>query len=240
MSDLSQITAVILAGGLGTRLRQVVPDHPKVMVEINGQPFVYYLLDQLVETEIERVIISTGYKAEIIEKNIGPFYKDKQINYSREEEPLGTGGALKLATQTVDSKWCLVMNGDSYTKFDPILLLMNHKNSDANITIVIKKVEDSSRYGSIEMNAEHEIVCFKEKESAGGPGLMNAGVYLIEMGILDKIPNKTPCSLEYDFFPSMIGKGIYGFEIDSKFIDIGTPKSYAQAEKFFGGKTLSA
>ena len=224
---------MILAGGLGTRLRKVVPDRPKVMVEINGQPFVYYLLDQLAEAEISQAIISTGYKAKLIEEIIGFSYKGMQIKYSREDSPLGTGGALKLAGQTVDSKWCLVMNGDSYTKFDPILLLMNHKKSDANITIVIKEVDNSSRYGTIEMNAEHEIVQFREKGPAGGPGLMNAGIYLVEMGILEKIPDKTPCSLEYDFFPTIVGKGIYGYETEGKFIDIGTPKSYAKAEMFF-------
>ena len=240
MSNFSQVSAIILAGGLGTRLRGVAPGLPKVMAEINGKPFITYLLDQLAEAEIERVIISTGYIAEIIEETVGSSYKEIQINYSREESPLGTGGALKLAGQTVDSKWCLVMNGDSYTKFDPILLLMNHKKSDASITIVIKKIEDCSRYGSIEMNAEHEIVQFREKGSAAGPGLMNAGVYLMEMGILDKIPDKTPCSLEYDFFPTVIGKGIYGYEAEGKFIDIGTPESYAKAEAFFEQKPVSA
>ena len=240
MSDLSHVSAVVLAGGLGTRLRKVVPDRPKVMVEINGQPFVYYLLDQLAEAEIAQVIISTGYKAELIEEIIGSSYKGMQINYSREESPLGTGGALKLAGQTVDTKWCLVMNGDSYMKVDPILLLMNHKKLDASITIVIKKIEDCSRYGAIEMNEGHEIVQFREKGSAGGPGLMNAGVYLVEMDILEKIPDKTPCSLEYDFFPTIIGKGIYGYEAEGKFIDIGTPESYAKAETFFEQKPVSA
>ena len=125
MSDLSQITAVILAGGLGKRLREVVPDIPKVMAEINGKPFITYLLDQLAEVFIERVIISTGYKAEIIEEIVGTSYKDIQIDYSREGSPLGTGGALRLASQAVATKHCLVMNGDCYTEFNLNSLLLS-------------------------------------------------------------------------------------------------------------------
>ena len=240
MSDLSRVTAVILAGGMGTRLRKVVSDRPKVMAEINGKPFITFLLDQLVDASIEKIVISTGYMGHLIEETVGSSYKRLQVDYSPEEIPLGTAGALKLAGQAVDTEQCLVMNGDSYTKFDPLLLLMNHKKSDASITIVIKKVEDSSLYGVIEMNAEHEIVQFREKGSAGGSGLINAGVYLIETGILEKIPDKTPCSLEYDFFPVMIGKDVYGYEAEGKFIDIGTPESYVQAEKFFECKPVSA
>ena len=163
MSDLSQVTAVILAGGLGTRLRKVVSDRPKVMAEINGKPFLYYLFDQLMDACIEKIIISTGYMGHLIEETVGSSYKKLQVDYSPEEIPLGTAGALKLAGQAVDTEQCLVMNGDSYTKFDPLLLLMNHKKSDANITIVIKKVEDSSRYGTIQMNEQNKIIKFMEK-----------------------------------------------------------------------------
>ena len=238
MSDLSQITAVILAGGLGTRLQAVVSDRPKVMAEINGKPFIAYLLDQLVVAGIGRVIISTGYMADILEYTFGTRYNDLHIDYSREETPLGTAGALKLAGQAVDTEQCLVMNGDSYTKFDPLLLLMNHKKTDANITIVIKKVEDSSRYGTIQMNEQNEINKFMEKELRTGAGLINTGVYIMKTSALQKIPRKTPYSLEYDFFPAMIGKNIYGFETEGNFIDIGTPESYAKAEAFFDQKSI--
>ena len=123
MSDLSQVIAVILVGGLGTRLRKVVSDRPKVMAEINGKPFLYYLLDQLVDASIEKIVISTGYMGHLIEETVGSSYKKLQVDYSPEEIPLGTAGALKLSGQAVDTEQCLVMNGDSYTKFDPILLL---------------------------------------------------------------------------------------------------------------------
>ena len=237
MSDFSQVSAIILAGGLGTRLRTVVSDRPKVMGGINGNPFLYYLLDQLVEASMEKVVISTGYMGHVIEKTVGSSYKSLHVDYSPEEKPLGTAGALKLAGQAVDTELCLVMNGDSYMDFDPGSLLMAHKQKKAKITLLVKAFDDISRFGTIQMNGENEIVQFMEKGSSTGTGLINAGVYLIKTSAFQKIPDKIPCSLEYDYFPSMIGKGIYGYETDGRFIDIGTPESYSQAEKFFGRKS---
>jgi NDP-sugar pyrophosphorylase family protein len=233
MSDLSQVTAVILAGGQGTRLREVVTDRPKAMAEINGQPFVYYLLDQLAEENVDRVIISTGYMAKEIKETVGSSYKGLVIDCSSEEKPLGTGGALKLVGQVIGTKYCLVMNGDSFTEFDCVSILMNHIKSNASITMVVKLVEDSSRYGTIHMNEQNKIIQFIEKGGIAGQGLINTGVYLMNTLVLQEISDKIPCSLEYDFFPSMIGKGICGNETEGKFIDIGTPKSYAKAAAFF-------
>ena len=234
MSDLSRVTAVILAGGMGTRLRQVVSDRPKVMAEINGKPFLYYVLDQLADVDIKRVVISTGYMADKIEEVIGFSYKGLKVDYSWEESPLGTGGALKLARQSISTKYCLVMNGDSYTEYDPVSLFMTHKQKNANITILVKAVGDTTRFGTNQMNKQNEIIKFMEKGSNKGPGLINAGVYVMNTSTIHKIPKKTPCSLEYDFFPKMVGKAICGFDTKGKFIDIGTPKSYSKAEKFFG------
>ena len=233
MSDISQVTAVILAGGLGTRLQAVVSDRPKVMAEINGKPFIAYLLDQLVAAGIGRVIISTGYMADILEDTFGTRYNDLHVDYSQEETPLGTAGALKLAEQIVDSEYCLVMNGDSYTEFDAISLFISHKQKNANITILVKAVSNTSHFGTIQMNKQNEIIKFMEKESSTNIGLINTGIYIMKTSTLQKIPNKTPCSLEYNFFPAMIGKNIYGNETEGNFIDIGTPESYAQAEAFF-------
>jgi len=239
MSDLSRITAVILAGGLGTRLRQAVSDRPKVMAEIKGKPFLYYLLDQLADTGIERVIISTGYMADTVEDIMGTSYKSLHVDYSKEKTPLGTAGALKLVEQSLDMDQCLVMNGDSYTEFDPSSLLVSHKQQNANITLLVKAVDDTSRFGTIQMNEHNAILQFMEKGSSTGAGLINAGIYIIKTSALQKIPGKIPYSLEYDFFPDMIGKNIYGFETNGNFIDIGTPESYAKAEEFFDQKPVS-
>ena len=234
MSDLSWVTAIILAGGLGKRLRTVVSDRSKVLAEVDGKPFLYHLLDQLAGTGIGQVIISTGYLARSIEQVLGPSCRGLKLKYSREDTSLGTAGALKQAREIIDSPRCLVMNGDSFVEFDPISMLLFHIDMGAEITILVKKVDDTKRYGAIEMNAKHEIIRFKEKESARGLDLMNAGVYFMETSALEIIPDKTPCSLEYDFFPTMSGKGLYGCKTEGRFIDIGTPESYAQAEKFFG------
>ena len=233
MSDLSRVTAVILAGGLGTRLRKAVSNQPKVMAEINGKPFLYYVLDQLAEIDIKRVVISTGYMADKIEEIIGFSYKDLKVDYSWEESPLGTGGALKLAGQSISTKYCLVMNGDSYTEFDAISLFLTCKQKNASIVLLVKLVSDTSRFGTIQMNEQNEIVKFVEKEDSTGAGFINAGVYIMKTSAIQKIPDKTPCSLEYNFFPSMLGKNIYGHKTKGNFIDIGTPESYAQAEAFF-------
>jgi len=237
MFDLSRVTAVILAGGMGTRLRQVVSDRPKVIAEINGKPFITYLLDQLANAGLHQVIISTGYMASLIEETIGFSYKGLQVDYSREETPLGTAGALKLAEQIVDAEYCLVMNGDSYTEFDAISLFMSGKQKNVSIVLLVKMVSDTFRFGTIQMNEQNEIVRFVEKGETTGSGLINAGVYIMKTSALQKIPDKAPCSLEYDFFPAMIGKNIYGYEAEGRFIDIGTPESYSQAEKFFGSKS---
>ena len=237
MSNFQKVTGVILAGGMGTRLRQVISDRPKVMAEIKGKPFIAYLLDQLVEANIERVIISTGYMGSLIEESIGFSYKGLQVDYSREETPLGTAGALKLAEKIVDAEYCLVMNGDSYTEFEAISLFMSCKQKNANITILVKTVDDTTHFGTIQMNEQNVINKFMEKKLRKGTGLINAGVYIMKTSVLQKIPDKAPCSLEYDFIPAMIGKNIYGYVADGKFIDIGTPESYSHAEKFFGSKS---
>jgi len=233
MSDLSRITAVILAGGMGTRLQNIVSDRPKVMAEINGRPFITYLLDQLVDVGINQVFISTGYMARLIKETIGFSYKGLQVEYSREKTPLGTAGALKLAEQIVDAEYCLVMNGDSYTEFDAISLFISHKQKNANITILVKAVSNTSHFGTIQMNKQNEIIRFMEKGSSTNIGLINTGIYIMKTSTLQKIPNKTPCSLEYNFFPAMIGKNIYGNETEGNFIDIGTPDSYLLANSFF-------
>ena len=239
MSDLSNVTAVILAGGLGTRLRRVVSDRPKVMAEINGRPFLSHLLDQLAKAGIGRVVISTGYMAAHIEEHFGLKHKGLLVDYSREGPPLGTGGALKLAGHMLDTKYCLVMNGDSYAEFDLVSLLASHEELGAKITLVVKAVVDSSRYGTVRMGEDNTIKAFTEKSGATEGGLINVGIYLINTTELQEIPDDKPCSLEYDFFPSMRGKGLYGCEISGRFIDIGTPKSYVLAEKFFREPTCT-
>jgi len=165
-----------------------------------------------------------------IEEVIGYTYRGLQLDYSREKIPLGTAGAVKLAGQVVDTEHCFVMNGDSYTKFDLVSLYMFHKQENANITLLAKMVDNTTRFGTIQMNERNEIEKFMEKKPKADSGLVNAGVYIMKTSVFKEIPDKIPCSLEYDFFPSMIGQGIFGFKTKGKFIDIGTPKSYTKAK----------
>jgi len=189
--------------------------------------------DQLAIAGIDRVVVSTGYMAASIEDHIGLKYKGLLVDYSREGTPLGTGDALKLASHMLDTKYCFVMNGDSYAEFDPVSLLATHEKLGAKITLVVKAVVDSTRYGTVWMDEDNTIKSFSEKSGATEGGLINAGIYLINTSELQKIPYDKPCSLEYNFLPRMTNKGLYGCEISGRFIDIGTPESYILAEKFF-------
>ena len=136
-----------------------------LMAKINGTPFIYYLLDQVVRVGFKQIVISTGYLGHFIEESIGFSYKGLLVHYSREETPLGTAGALKLAGQILGTEQCLVMNGDSYTEFNPSSLLMVHNDKKASITLLVKAVDDISRFGTIKMNGKNEIVQFNEKRT---------------------------------------------------------------------------
>lgn len=231
-SDLLTVTAVILAGGLGTRLRSVISKDPKSLAKINGRPFIFYLLDQLNEKKIKKVVISTGYMAGKIEKEIGVKYKDLNIVFCKENMPAGTGGGLKNTERIIKTDFCLIMNGDSYVKYDLADLMSYHSKLNSTMTMVVKESKDISRFGVVQTNQKDKILKFVEKGSSSGEGLINAGIYLIKKSLLKKIPNKTPYSLELDFFPSLVGDEIYVYKTEGGFIDIGTPKSYKKAKYF--------
>ena len=231
--ELSNIAAIILAGGMGTRLQGVLSGSPKVLAEVNGRPFIFNILDQLLHAGIAKVIISTGHLADQVETTIGKRYGSLNVEYSKEHKPLGTGGALKLAQKNVDMDYFLVMNGDSYVEFNLLRLFIYSTRKKASIVILTKKVDDASRYGTIKLNKNREIVQFIEKGKRAENGMINAGIYIVEKSTFNYMPDKIPYSLEYDFFPKMIGQNIYGFVTDGRFIDIGTPTSYLKAQNFF-------
>ena len=231
--SLSEATGVILAGGLGTRLRLSVTDRPKVMAEVKGRPFITYLLDQLYKAGITKIVISTGYMADFIERTLGDSYKGLDIIYSRENKPLGTGGALKLAGQYMNGGYALVMNGDSFIEYDVQRFFNWHVMKRASMSMVLAWVDNVNRFGSIKVNAEDDVNCFVEKGNISGSGLINAGVYLMKQEIVDTIPDETPFSLEKQFFPYLVGRGLYGYQTSERFIDIGIPESFDKAQSFF-------
>jgi NDP-sugar pyrophosphorylase family protein len=233
MSRLSDVTAIILAGGFGTRLRTVVSDRPKVMAHVCGRPFLAHLLEQLRQARVRKVVVCTGYMAEQIEMAFGNAYGAMEIKYSREDRPLGTGGAIAAAAEGCDSDIVLAINGDSYCAADLDNFAADHFERDARASLLLTHVNNSGRFGRVNIAANGRITQFDEKSEEGEPGLINAGIYLIQRTWLEVLPRRRAVSIEREIFPMWIGHGLYGHATLAPFIDIGTPDSYAAAENFF-------
>jgi NDP-sugar pyrophosphorylase family protein len=233
MSRLSDVTAIILAGGFGTRLLPVVSDRPKVMAHVCGRPFLAHLLEQLRQARVRKVVVCTGYMADQIERAFGNIYGAMEIKYSREDKPLGTGGAIAAAADLCESDVVLAINGDSYCAADLESFAADHFERDARASILLTHVNDSGRFGKVALAADGRITRFDEKSENGGPGLINAGIYLIQRTLLEIVPRRRAISIEREIFPLLTGHGLYGHATLAPFIDIGTPESYATAENFF-------
>ncbi len=227
------IDAVVFAGGLGTRLRAAVADRPKVLADVRGRPFLSYLLDQLAAAGIERAILCTGYMAEQVEAAFGAAHGALRLVYSREATPMGTGGALRLALDRVRTDPVLVLNGDSYCGVDLRALLAAHRASRARATMLLTEVEDVARYGVVRTTADGRVESFVEKGGARGPGWINAGVYVLPRAEIAALPADRPVSLERELLPRLVDAGLAGHRAPGPFLDIGTPESYAAAERFF-------
>ncbi len=229
------VRAFVLCGGAGTRLRPMLADRPKSMALISGTPFLELLLDSLRSHRIGEVILGTGYMAEKIESYFGSGNKfGLNIRYSREHEPLGTGGALKLAESLISDP-VLVLNGDSYVEWSlvPMLELFTGKNAD--IVVVLQAVADVTRYGSVALDQDGRVTQFVEKGDAAGPGLINAGVYLLRKQIVRDLPAGTAISLEREVFPQL-DRGVYGLISTGLFIDIGIPDDLNRAQTLLASR----
>jgi len=230
---LAEIDAVILAGGLGTRLRPVVGDRPKAIVSVHGRPFLTYLFDQLISAGISRVVLCLGYGSQQIRASIGESYRGLSIVRSEETAPLGTGGALRLALSKLRSDPALVLNGDSYCGAELEEFWLFHRDRRAAASLLLTSVPDTGRFGRVQLGTGSDVIDFQEKGKTSGSGLINAGLYLIDCALIEEIPGGKLRSLEREVFPSWIGRGLYGFASAGKFLDIGTPEAYASAEAFF-------
>jgi NDP-sugar pyrophosphorylase family protein len=233
MPDLKNMTAVILAGGLGTRLKSVVADRPKVLAEVHGRPFLAYLLDRLAAAAVRRTVLCTGHLGEQIHERFGAKFGNMTLIYSQESAPLGTAGALRLALSAVESPSALVLNGDSYCDVDLRAFADHHDALGSEATLVLARVPDSARFGQVDFEPDHRIRAFLEKGARPGAGWINAGVYLIARAAAETIPAGRAVSLEREVFPAWIGRRFYAFPSEGRFLDIGTPESYRQAEAFF-------
>lgn len=233
MPDLGSLTAVILAGGFGTRLRPVVADRPKVLAEVGARPFIAYLLDQLSRAGIGHVVLCTGHLGAQVQALLQDRYRDLDLVYSQEPVPLGTAGALRLALPLFNSDPVLVMNGDSYCEADLTAFWAWHHARNASATLLLTAMADAGRYGLVQIDTDGRVLGFAEKREKGQPGWINAGVYLIGRRLIETIPSMRPVSLEQEMFPAWIEHGLYGCRSDGRFVDIGTPDSYAIADEFF-------
>jgi len=220
--------AIILAGGLGTRLQSVVYDRPKCMAIVADKPFLEYILNYLAKQGFNHVILALGYKSEnvlewISEKNF-PF----EISYVIESEPLGTGGAIKLASGKLKSEVYFVMNGDTYFDVDTNSLLNFYRNNNADIVLALKPMSKFDRYGSVDINDNYQIISFNEKKYKDY-GLINGGIYVLNKKLFNG-SEKSKFSFEKDILENNIEKlNIIGFIQDTYFIDIGIPSDYEKA-----------
>lgn len=242
--DLMGVTAAILVGGLGTRLRPAVADRPKALAEVGGRPFLHYVLTQLAQVGVRRVVLCSGYLGEQIEVAFGQSYLGVQLAYSREPTPLGTAGALRHALPLIDTESVLVMNGDSFCTVDLRAVWQHHRERNALATIVVCEVPDVKRFGrvelSVELSTEDRLLGFAEKNKDEGPGWVNAGVYVLSRALLLAIPEGTAVSLEAEMIPTWARReGVYGYRSRGSFHDIGTPDAYRAAVSFLTAEALA-
>ncbi|MFT3911922.1 MAG: nucleotidyltransferase family protein [Ferruginibacter sp.] len=225
--------AIILAGGLGTRLRSAVPDLPKCMAPVAGKPFLHYVIDYLQQQGITSFILSLGYLHEVIEDYVNNNYPALDVKYSIEEEPLGTGGAIKLACGKASEENVIVLNGDTMYKIDVNKLLSFHQQQHASCTLVLKPMQDFERYGVVEIDEENHIQSFKEKQYYEH-GLINGGVYAINVVKFLSIDLPTKFSFEKDYLEKYYtSEKMSGMIQDEYFIDIGIPEDFAKANVEF-------
>lgn len=220
---------IILAGGLGTRLQSVVKDVPKCMAEVAGKPFLYYIFEYLEDKKINHVILSLGYKSEIIIECLSELKYTFNISYVIESEPLETGGAIKYALSKAQTNSVFVLNGDTFFDVDLSCLLSFHEVKNADISLALKPLKDFDRYGSVEIDENNKIINFKEKQFCEH-GLINGGIYVVNKSYINGLNLPERFSFEKDVLETNLSeKRIYGYEVDSYFIDIGIPDDFAKA-----------
>jgi len=237
MPDLGSIDAIILAGGLGTRLRSIVADRQKAFAAVGEQPFVARLLKQLQHAGVRRVIFALGHMAESARPWIERWRTEFNIDLveSIEPVPMGTGGAIRLALSQATSDPVLVLNGDSFVDANLKGFFSTHQANGCPITLCAVHVKDASRFGALALDAgQQHILAFHEKSAQqSGPAWINAGIYLMQRDMLTGIPADRAVSLEREVFPHYVGTRLGVFLQDKPFIDIGTPESYATGADFF-------
>lgn len=228
--------AIILAGGLGTRIRALFPDRPKCLIPIRGKPFLDWQIERLARQGFQRIVLCVGHRAEEIVERYGDGAAwNVHIDYSREVEPMGTAGALRVAARFFREA-SLVLNGDTYLDTDYRALAAAHETrarpNGALGSLGLVAIADTSRSGQVILDQQHRIVAFREKAPARVEGgLISAGAYILEPETIERIPAGRPVSIETEIFPALASAGaLYGFPLEGAFADMGTPEGYAALE----------
>jgi NDP-sugar pyrophosphorylase family protein len=229
---LTELPVLILSGGFGTRLRPAYDGGPKTMAPVDGRPFLWYLLRNLRQGGLHRVVLCTGYKHEQIETWAGNGRAlDLDLAYSIESEPLGTAGALRLAVERyVDCDRFLAMNGDSFMRVDFAQMLKLHLAHKARATLALAAVSDTTRYGRVAVDEQGWVCGFLEKSSAPGAAFINGGTYIFQREIFETLPAGQSISLEREVLPALVHQRLLSFSTHGYFIDIGVPEDFARAQ----------
>jgi len=222
---------VILAGGLGKRLHSVTGGAQKVLAKIGNQPFLEILIDYIASQGATRFILCVGHGSDEVEKYFQDKYRDREIIFSREDSPLGTGGAIKQASRLVKSEHFLAMNGDCFCVIDYKSFIAFHQKQKSKATLAVTLLSDARDYGTIEIASNGTIEAFKEKQPIAAQAFINTGTYCFNREVFSLVDTPLKFSIEYDFFPHLVGQGFYAFKVENRFIDIGTPERYSWAQE---------
>jgi mannose-1-phosphate guanylyltransferase len=225
------VQALVLAGGEGTRLQPLTLTLAKPVMPLAGRPFLSFMLDWLRRHGVDDVLLSCGYRSHDVERVLGHEHRGMRLRYLVEDEPLGTAGPLRLAAdEGVLAERVLVLNGDCLTDLDLTAEVAQHEATGAVATLALVAVDDTSSYGVVPTLPGGAVEAFLEKQPGPAPtNRINAGAYVLEREVVERVPAGRAVSIEREVFPELVGKGLYGFDADGYWIDIGTPERYLEA-----------
>lgn len=221
------VDLLVLCGGFGTRLRSAVSDRPKSMAMIGERPFLDFILEHFARRGVERIVLCTGYLGDYIEQWYAGTPRPCELVVSREVSPMGTAGALRQAAPLIRTDPFIVANGDSLLDVDPNALLEFHAAKQACASVTLVNAGARADVGFVALDGRSRITSFSEKRPDAASKYHNAGVYVMHRGLLDRIPDDRPCSLETDLLPSLLPEGVFGFVSEAPLFDIGTPERLA-------------
>jgi D-glycero-alpha-D-manno-heptose 1-phosphate guanylyltransferase len=222
--------AVVLCGGLGTRLGALTRETPKPLLEVAGRPFISHVLDHLAANGTTEIVLAVSFQWQKLRGALGSSWQGLPLHYSVEPEPMGTGGAVRHAMDQLGWVEAIVANGDTLLKMNPNLLHGAAGQHSADMVMALKRVDDASRYGRVRIEADSRVVGFEEKGQSG-EGLINAGLYWMRARVLDKAPDRI-FSLERDLMAEHVTElAMYGVETSGYFVDMGIPEDLERARR---------